>query len=138
MAATFVLKEPIKRGDGRTFVLVATYPFSIPGEDIQEGDPFPLNGKTVWFTAKRHFDDDDSEAVIAKKTGEGIEVLPLEAGQTVQNRARITVEPEDTLSLPVRPIKLECDVQVQIGEGDPFTVLEGLIHVKPRAMQVPR
>lgn len=118
--------DEITRGDGRTLTITATYPEAIPGQNIAAGNPYPLTGKTIWFTAKRRISDADADAVISKKTGAGIEVL---AGQT--NKARITINATDTDDLPDQTVTLACDVQVKEPGKDPWTVAEGRLRVRP-------
>jgi hypothetical protein len=73
-----------------------------------EGELEDLTGKTLWFTAKRKLTDPDAAAIIAKKSGEGIDILEL-------GKAVIEIDPADTAALPNRDTTLYCDVQVLEG-----------------------
>lgn len=93
-------EDPITRGDDATLTVTVTDP---------AGAPFALDGKTLWFTAKRKYSDPDEAAVIAKKSGEGIELLG-DPGKAV-----VAINAADTANLPNRETTLVCDVQLLDG-----------------------
>ena len=109
----------IPRGEGKILRVTCYYPEW--HEDA--GQPYPLGGKTVWFTAKRSRSDPDERAIFRKKNdGGGIEVQ--------SNIALVELDAASTIGL-TREVKLECDVQVKEPGRDPWTVAEGVITVYP-------
>lgn len=73
------------RGDSDTLIVTAT----------DTGEPYDLTDTTLRFTAKRRFEDDDSDAIIVKTLDDGITVTDALGGLAV-----ITISPEDTADLP--------------------------------------
>jgi hypothetical protein len=110
-----VPEDPITRGDDATLTVTIR---------DTEGDPYPLAGKTLWFTAKKKLSDPDEVAVISKTTGEGIELL----GGTGQ--AVVRIDAADTANLPNKDTTLHCDVQMLDG-GKVWTVVKDTLIVEP-------
>jgi len=104
------------RGDDREIVIEAVYPEDVPGEGITAGDPYPLAGATVWFTAE------SLRAAIAKKSGAGI--------ATSGNIATISIDATDTDNLPGRA-DFEWDVQIRTAGGKIHTMAKGNLTVMP-------
>lgn len=119
----------MKRGDDRVLRVTATYPEDIP-PTIVAGDPYPLKGKMVFFTAKRTVVEPDADAIIRKQTGAGIEV-----DATNTNIARVVIDKADTVVLGTREVSLVCDVQVVNESGKTFTVADGYLAVAPDVTQ---
>lgn len=118
------------RGDGRTIKITATYREAIPEQNIGVGDPFPLNDKTVYFTAKRKYSEpDDTTAIFKKTTGGG--------GITVRSSpnnhiADVSVVKADTEALE-RATTLACDCRAKAAGADPITVAKGTLTVSLNA-----
>jgi hypothetical protein len=111
----------IRRGDTRTFTATATYP---PGHP-QAGQPYPLTGKILYFTAKRSMDEPDSAAFFMKQVDDGIQVL----APPNDHKARITVNGSDTARLTGERVFV-CDLQV-IDAGEPLTLAFGQLRIRP-------
>lgn len=87
-----------------------------------EGAPLALDGLTLTFTVKKHYDDADDDAIIVKESGAGIELLEDDGA------AEITIDPEDTIDI-IRPREYVWDLQVD-DAGDIRTPLAGLFRVR--------
>lgn len=121
----------VDRGSGFSLTVIAVYKEG----HILAGLPFPLADKTIWFTAKKSLRDLDEDAVIAKKNGAGITVLPPEPGEDIQNQAKIEVAADDTKGLPSKTVRLEWDVQVKEVGQEPFTLERGDIRINADVTQ---
>jgi hypothetical protein len=117
------------RGDDRTLRGTATYPEAIPEQDIEAGDPYPLTGLSVWFTAKHDFSDADEDAVIyaTSAPGGGITVRPAPDAHVFD----VEINGEDTQDLPNRDVVLHCGAQVRTGSGQVWTIARGIIVIEP-------
>jgi hypothetical protein len=116
--------DAIKSGDDRVVQITTTWPHDVPSAGAEAGDPYPLDGKTIWFTAKRNMTDLDVDAVFQKttETGGGIEV-----DATDTNIAYVTIDSSDTAN--IESSGLYCDLQVKNEAGKVFTVWDGLLPV---------
>jgi hypothetical protein len=109
----------IPRGEGKTLRVTTFY----PEWHENAGEPYPLGGNTVWFTAKRSRSDPDDKAIFRKKNdGGGIGISG--------NVAVVELDAASTLGL-TREVKLQCDVQVKEPGRDPWTISEGVLVVHP-------
>jgi hypothetical protein len=97
------------RGDSQVFDVVVTDLDGV-AQDITTSD--------LRFTAKHRYQDDDTDAVIAKTLGDGITL----GGGT--GEATITLEPEDT-DLLSKNTTLEWDLQVTDSTGSVRTAARG-------------
>ncbi len=107
------------RGDKRDFSITVT----------QDVGALDLDGKVLWFTAKRRHADPDHRAVFQKSSADppgGITITDAAGG-----KAEMTVEPEDTSGLPLNQIVLVCDLKVVDGSGNPCTPEWGELTVIP-------
>lgn len=99
----------LRRGDTIPLVIHVT----------KSGQPMPLTGVTMWFTAKRGENDTDNQAVIRKST----DTTGITPSDTI-GEAFITIDPADTATLPM-PLTLICDVQIREPGGQVTTVASG-------------
>jgi hypothetical protein len=114
------------RGDDRVATVTAAFPEAIPAQDVAAGDPYPLVGKTVWFTAKRRASDADADAVFQKKTGGGgITVRP----SPDEHVAEVEIDAADTAGVSSSGETLFCDVQTKNEDGKVWTVARGHLEV---------
>lgn len=115
------------RGDGRTITITATYPEAIPAEGIAVGDPLPLGGKAVYFTAKASLvQDDDSGALFKKTTSDGITVR----ADPNDHICDIVLQEPDTEGVRVTK-EFYCDCRVlDATVGSPWTVAKGMLKVR--------
>lgn len=90
-----------------------------------DGVPVNLTTAELWFTVKRKLSDPDSDAIIQKTTGAGIE-HEAEAGS-----ATIYLEPSDTEGLAARQQTFRFDVQLKEQDGRISTILRDYLTVKP-------
>jgi hypothetical protein len=120
--------DAIDSGDDRTVTITATWPETVVSLGVDQGDPYDLDGKTIWFTAKRNKSDSDASAVFQKKTGDGIEI-----DSTDSNIAYVSIDSADTAD--VESSGLYCDVQVKNEAGKVFTVWKGLLPVESDVTQ---
>lgn len=99
----------------------AAFRFSIVDED---GDPLDLDTVDLRFTAKRHVEDDDDDAIIVKTSGDGIEADT--PGTCV---VRLLASDTDDLHAPTR---LLWDLQsTNIGDAeDVHTLLTGTLGIR--------
>lgn len=106
------------RGDTATLEMVASL-----------GGGFNFAGMTVRFTAK--FDPGDSmeDAVIALE-GPSPDV-ELEPEGAPEGTIRVNLLPEHTQVLPMRPIYLTWDCELNDAVGNSFTVAYGVLDVRP-------
>lgn len=104
------------RGDTAEFDLVFT---------DADGDPLDLTGMDIAFVAKRYYTDPDTDAVIVKSLGDGIEVAAPASGAAV-----LTLEPADTSGLDDRVRRLRYDVELMDGP-DVRTPIQGVLVVAP-------
>lgn len=119
------------RGDGRVVQVTATYPEAVPQLDIEAGDPYPLNDKDVYFTARRKFGEAATVApVIAKTKGSGIAVR----SSPDEHIADISITSDDTEDLSLK--KLYWDVRAKPVGQDPLTVAEGVLLIVPNATRL--
>jgi hypothetical protein len=117
------LLEEMKSGDSRELEIEAAWPEDVPSAGAEAGDPYPLEGKTVWFTAKKSRASPDAEALIQKTTEDGIDVDPIDT-----NKAYVTIDSADTEGISTSD-GLYCDVQVKNEAGNIFTVWEGRLPI---------
>jgi hypothetical protein len=122
--------DPIDSGDDRLVVITATWPEGIALLGVDAGDPYDLDGKTIWFTAKRNKSDSDASAVFQKtsEAGGGIEI---DGGES--NVAYVSIDSADTAE--VESTTLYCDVQVKNEAGKVFTVWKGLLPIESDVTQ---
>ncbi len=123
----------IARGDGRTIKIVATYPAAIPEQSIAAGAPYPLDNKTVYFTARKSYREAATVTpVIAKTnlTGGGI-VVRVSPNTHI---ADVSITSANTENLTVN--KLYCDVRAKASGGDPVTVAEGTLSIRANATRL--
>lgn len=107
----------VYRGDSMVLDIVVT----------EDGEPRDLTGGFFWFTVKTNVNDTDGNAHIIKTLGNGIEVLNASLGQL-----RITVDPDDTLNIPIVEAKsFLWDLQFQDSTGTIVTIFKGRLKVKP-------
>lgn len=104
------------RGDHETYDLALTDP---------TGDPLPLGGASVWFTAKRRPTDADEDAIIDKAIGSGITVI----GDPAEGNLRLELEPADTEDLAAGIQTLYYDVQTKDPAGRIATPIRGRLIV---------
>lgn len=104
------------RGDDRKIVMEAVYPEDVVEAGVAAGDPYPLDGATVWFTAE------SPQSTIAKKSGAGIE--------TSGNLATILIDATDTESL-AGPTTYQWDFQIRTAGGKIHTLAKGSLVVRP-------
>ncbi len=116
------------RGDTHTIKITATFPEAIPEQSIAAGASFPLSGKTVYFTAKRSYQDTDDTIVVFKKTTtSGITVR----ANPNQHIADVAIAKVDTESL-YGGTTLYCDCRVKDGTNI-WTVAKGTITITDNA-----
>lgn len=108
------------RGDKRDFSITVT----------QDGGALNLDGRTLWFTAKRKYSDPDARAIFQKSSADppgGITITSAAEG-----KAEMTVEAKDTSGLSVyERTVLVCDLQVVDTSGNPCTPAWGQFAVLP-------
>lgn len=104
----------LRRGDSRTITIAVV---------DSAGDPYDLTGLTVWFTAKTKYSLADASAEIKKTIADGISVA--------SNVATISIDPDDTNSLPDRDNFLQYDFQIKDGSGGIYTVAAGKMVIEP-------
>lgn len=109
------------RGDDREIVVEVAYTEDFPAVGIASGDPYPLTGATVWFTAE------SSVGAISKRSGSGIEISGSEAAENV---ATITIDAADTDALTGRTV-YAWDIQIRSAGGKIWTVADGRLTVVP-------
>jgi hypothetical protein len=114
--------DPIYRGDDRAITVTATYPEAIPEQDIEAGDPYPLDGVTLYFTAKYTTKFSDEEAVFQKTSEDGITVRAAPNDHI----ADIQIAAEDTEGM-AKGKTLVCDVQAMGTQT--WTIWKGLLPV---------
>ena len=112
------------RGDSRTLRVMATWPEDVPEAGATEGDPFPLSGKLLIFTAKTSTRLPDDDATFQKRS-DGASPGIVVGSPT--NTAAIEIETADTDSLE-QAKTLVCDLQV-IDGTDIWTVASGTLRV---------
>jgi hypothetical protein len=122
-------EETMKRGNDRTLRITAYYPEDVPEVDALEGDPMPLTGRALWFTAKIEKDDPDP-GVFQKTDIAGI--TPRDA--PANNVADVEIARADTLSL-TEDATLYCDVQVRTADNKIHTIAEGTLTVEYQITQ---
>lgn len=121
----------VARGDGVSIKVVATYPEAIAEQSIAVGDPYPLSGKAVYFTARNRFNEASTVTpVIAKTVGSGITIRSSPNGHI----ADIAIASVDTESLTQK--KLFWDVRVKPSGQDPITIAEGTLGIVPNATRL--
>lgn len=113
------------RGNDRVILATATFPEAIVDQGIEAGDPFPLTGKTVWFTVKRLYSDTDEEALFQKSTEDGITIR--EAPD--DNVAEITIDRADTADI-YKDTEFHYDLQTKNEDGKVWTTAEGKLKVE--------
>lgn len=120
--------EPLKlyRGNDRRILAVATYPEDIPDEDITAGDPFPLSGKTVWFTVKRLYSDIDEDALFQKSTEDNGITIRADPDNNV---AEITIDRADTEGI-YQDSTFHYDLQTKNEDEKVWTIAEGTLTVE--------
>jgi hypothetical protein len=106
----------VKRGDTATFTIALT---------DSAGAPLDLTGLIMTFTAKYHLMDPDDDAVITKSDIDGI-VVDYDPTTGI---AVLTIDPEDTATLPPIRTRLFWDLQVDNGAGDVRTPLTGTLNI---------
>src|SRR5215217_6370836 len=89
--------DPIYRGDDATLKVTASFPQDIPDQGILAGDPYPLTGKEVYFTAKRKIVQTDAEAQFQKSTLTGAIVVRDAPDDHICD---VQVDGEDTADMP--------------------------------------
>lgn len=104
---------------GNTFIFTASV--------VIDGAAVNVTGGTFRFTGKYDFDEEDDEAVFQKESpSDGVEILDAAAGSL-----QITLDPEDTLSLPYTQVDLVYDLEYTTVVGQVFSVLRGTLTVVP-------
>lgn len=118
------------RGDTRTIKITATYPAAIPEQNIAAGDPFPLNDKTVYFTARlKQFAAPDTQIAFAKRTGgQGITVR----SSPNNHIADVAIATADTEGYAAST-NLAADCRTKDGSGNLWTVWRGTITIGANA-----
>lgn len=121
----------VPRGDGVTIKVTAAYPDAVPEQNVDAGDPYPLSGKTLYFTARNRFNEASTVVpVFAKTTGSGITVR----SDPNDHIADITIASDDTEDLAVK--KLYWDFRSKAGSADPITLAEGVLVILPNATRI--
>lgn len=121
----------IARGDGRIIEVTATYPIDIPLQGITAGDPYPLDDKTVYFTARNKYNEAATiTPVIAKTSGSGITALAAPNNHI----ANITITSDDTEDLTQK--KLFWDLRAKPTGQDPITLAEGPFVIGPNSTRI--
>ncbi len=116
------MEEGMTRGDTRKIRIIATWPVAVPEAGIAAGDPFPLEGLTLRFTARRKIKDETPQ--FAKSNGAGI--------TATGNVAEILILPADTVSLMIKEtVNLVCDLEVTTAAGEVWTIWSGELPVRP-------
>ena len=100
--------EEMTRGDDRTIEIVAAWPNAIPALGIAEGDPFPLDGKLLYFTAKFDRDQPDSAAVFQKNSTDNADDFDLRGDDN--EIVWLDVNHADTENMTEKAT-LKCDLQ---------------------------
>lgn len=106
--------------------------YGVRFQALYNGDPMPLTGAELYFTAKWRFSDPDDEAVFQYTTADQIEVLDVDEGTF-----RVVVDPDDTVGLPARRTVLRYDVKVITATDRPYTLVRGNLIVEPNVSIVP-
>lgn len=118
------MDHSIFRGDSLTIDIAVTQKY----EGLSK--PVPLDGATIWMTAKKKASDTDEAAVFQVQTPDDIVIDSVPS----TGRARITVPGSGTQALVFPadglPIKLVYDIQVKTATGLIQTVAKGTITVK--------
>lgn len=113
----FAVTQYMTRGD--TYAFAATIKMN--------GAAYDLTGTDLTFTAKWEFTDPDVDAVITLTSPSGgVSIVSAALGQI-----RVVIPPEATESLPAHETQLKYDIQVKTSGGDIYTVLQGLLVVRP-------
>jgi hypothetical protein len=115
--------DPIHRGDDRTIKVTATYPEAIPEQDIEAGDPYPLDGVPLYFTAKYKTTDEDVDAVFQKTSTAGAIVARAAPDNHICD---IEIAAEDTEGME-KGKDLICDVQVMGTQT--WTIWKGILPI---------
>lgn len=121
------------RGNDRRILATATYPEDIPDEEITAGDPFPLTGKTVWFTVKKQYSDIDEDALFQKSTEDGITIR----AEPNDNIAEITIDRADTEGIYQDSI-FHYDLQTKNEDDKVWTIAEGQLTVEASVTRAPQ
>lgn len=119
------------RGDRRTIKIVATYPEAIPEQSIVAGDPYPLTGKTVYFTARKKYKE--TIAPLIAKTSLTSGGITVRANPNT-HIADILLVSDDTESLTIE--ELNCDVRAEPSTGEPITIAEGTLTIRGNATRL--
>jgi hypothetical protein len=122
VAETLETLAPIYRGDDRTIKITATYPEAIPDQDIEAGDPYPLGGLTLYFTAKFTAASVDEDALFQKTSTDGITVR----ASPNDHIADVEITAEDT-EMMEEGSTLICDVQAMGAQT--WTIWKGYLPV---------
>jgi hypothetical protein len=104
------------RGDHEAFELAVTV----------DAAPYDISTSTIWFTAKRAYNDTDSQAYMAKDNAGvgGIAVTDGPGGICV-----LTIESADTEDLTA-DTDLYYDVQIELSAGEVHTIVYGLLKIR--------
>lgn len=108
----------IIRGDDKFYILTFT--------DESTGNPRDITGWTVKFTVKKDLDDTDANAVIAKEVTSHFDAL--------NGKTKVQLTHDDT-DLEIR--NYYYDIQVKTAADEVFTIMTGLLVVKPDITQNP-
>lgn len=97
--------------------------FQLNFEVSLSGAPYDLTGCTLYFTIKRSFSSDDTDALVQKISGDGIVHTPV-------GQATLTVEAELMDDLPINRA-LRYDIQLKDATDAIYTLDRGYIVVQP-------
>lgn len=131
--APFALEMTV--GDRRRARIKATWPVAVPELGVTAGQEYALpSAQKVWFTAKTSAADDDASAVIKKDTSlAGVNDITFGTGATANTAYFDIVEADTAAFVDIqRKVKLLCEVQVKSASGEPWTVAEGELTLKPQ------
>lgn len=105
------------RGDDEALLVTLT--------EADGATPVPLDGCTLWFTAKARLIDPDTAAIIAKSSapGQGITITDAPAGE-----ATIELTPNDTAAL--QSVALWADLQLMDDSGKVQTPWKGRLVIE--------
>ncbi len=117
----------VTRRTTKSFAIAARRYSETTGELL---GPLSLTGASIFFTAKRRFEDTDLNAVITKSVGSGITVTaPATNGDGV-----LTLLPADTDATDAGKItKLVYSLEVVESNGDVTEIAHGGLIVDPKA-----
>jgi len=121
-------------GNDRVATVTCAYPFAIPEQGIEAGDPMPVTGLAMWFTAK-HNEADPDPGVFQKTSGvgEGISARPPPNNHV----AEVAFDRSDTLQFIDNGATLHCDVAVMTADNNLWTVAEGSLTLLPAVTHAP-